>query len=104
MKTITATVMVVALIFFITSLALADGVASLTRRGHVVTTYNSREKCQVICTAPTPFLERVENALAYTLDIPLAILSPITCPVVSPLLDRIDPVENRSYARTPRKR
>ncbi len=34
MKAITATVMVVALIFFTTSLALADGVASITRRGH----------------------------------------------------------------------
>ena len=104
MKASTATAMVVALIFFTTSLALADSAGSITRRGHIVTRYNAKEKCQMICKAPTPFLERVENALAYTLDIPLAILSPITCPVVSPLLDKIDPVENRSYARTTRKR
>ena len=104
MKASTATVMVVALIFSITSFALADGVSSLTKKGRIVTTYNSRARCQVICKGSTPFLERIENALAYTLDIPLAILSPITCPVVSPLLDKIDPVENRSYARTPRKR
>jgi hypothetical protein len=104
MKGIAAAVMVVGLICFVASLALADGPGARTGKARTITMYNAKEKCQVVCKAPKPFLEKVEAGLAYALDIPLAMLSPITCPIVSPLLDKFDPVENRSYARTSSRR
>lgn len=104
MKGIASAVMIVGLMCFVASPVLADPASSGTTKVRRVTVYNAKERCQVICKAPKPFLERVEDGLAYALDIPLAMLSPITCPIVSPLLDKFDPVENRSYARTPSKR
>jgi hypothetical protein len=104
MKGTTAAVMVVGFTFLLASLASADGAPTSKTKSRTITVYNSKERCQVICKAPKPFLERLEDGLAYALDIPLAMLSPITCPVVSPLLDKFDPVEQRSYARTPKKR
>lgn len=104
MKGIMAAVMALGLICFVASSVFADGAPGGTTKSGAITVYNAKERCQVICRAPKPFLERVEDGLAYALDIPLAILSPITCPIVSPLLDKFDPVENRSYARTPSKK
>ena len=104
MKGITAAIMVVGFICFVASSAFADGAPGGTTKSGTITVYNAKERCQVVCKAPKPFLERVEDGLAYALDIPLAILSPITCPIVSPLLDKFDPVENRSYARTPSRK
>jgi hypothetical protein len=104
MKGITAAVMVVGLMCFVASSVFADGAPGGKTKSGAITVYNAKERCQVVCKAPKPFLERVEDGLAYALDIPLAILSPITCPILSPLLDRIDPVENRSYARTSSKK
>jgi hypothetical protein len=63
------------------------------------TVYDAKNKCQVVCKAPKPALEILEDGFAYLLDIPLAILSPITCPLFSPVLDRLDPVEARSFPR-----
>jgi hypothetical protein len=104
MKGITAAVMVAGLMCFVASSALANGASSGATKSGTITVYNSKERCQVVCKVPKPFLEIVEDGLAYALDIPLAIMSPITCPIVSPLLDKFDPVENRSYARTPSKK
>ncbi len=61
------------------------------------TVYNAKEKCYMVCKAPKPALEILEDGLAYVLDIPLAIISPITCPVVRPVLDRFDSDESRTY-------
>ncbi len=104
MKGIAAAVLILGLMCFVASSVLADSASGGTPKARKITMYNAKERCQVICKAPKPFLERVEDGLAYALDIPLAMLSPITCPIVSPLLDKFDPVENRSYARTPSKR
>ncbi len=104
MKGIMAAVMVAGLICFVASSAFADGAPGGTTKSRTVTVYDSKARCQVVCKAPKPFLERVEDGLAYALDIPLAILSPVTCPIVSPILDKLDPVENRSYARTPSRK
>jgi len=79
------------------SFCYADGGSDTVKRN--VTMYDSKNKCQVICKAPKPALAVIEDGLAYLLDIPLAILSPITCPIVSPILDRVDPVEARSFPR-----
>lgn len=69
----------------VTALANADTISG--RKASRVTVYDAKEKCQVICKAPKPILEIMEDGLAYALDIPLAILSPITCPIVSAILD-----------------
>jgi hypothetical protein len=45
-----------------------------------------------------PCLEALEDCLAYALDIPLAMLSPITCPIIGPILDALDPVDDQSAA------
>lgn len=103
MKGIATAVVIAGLVCFVASVALADNTSGTTK-ARKVTVYNAKDKCQVICKAPKPFLERIEAGLAYALDIPLAILSPITCPILSPLLDKFDPVENRSYARTSSKK
>lgn len=79
------------------SYAFANGAS--TPSGRTITLYDTKNKCQVVCKAPKPALEIIEDGLAYLLDIPLAILSPITCPIVSPIVDRIDPVEARSFPR-----
>jgi hypothetical protein len=86
---------VAAVLTFLGSHALASDGSEVRR----ITYYNTKYKCQVVCKAPKPALEVIEDGLAYLLDIPLAILSPIACPIVSPILDKIDPVEARSYPR-----
>ncbi|MBI4964647.1 MAG: hypothetical protein HY913_15315 [Desulfomonile tiedjei] len=64
------------------------------------TVYNAKEKCQVICKAPKPILEVLEDGLAFVLDIPLAMLSPITCPVVSAITDEDDASSVRRHRRS----
>ena len=44
-----------------------------------------------------PVGDYIEDGLALVLDIPLALMSPILCPVMAPIMNAIDPVENRSY-------
>jgi hypothetical protein len=44
-----------------------------------------------------PVSEYIEDGVALVFDLPLALMSPILCPVVGPIMDAIDPVENRSY-------
>lgn len=92
-------------IFFVVSAATAGGTAS--RKGktgrHAYGTYDPVHKCQVIRNGPTPILEALESGLAYALDIPLAMLSPITCPIIGPIMDRVDSDPDRTYSRS-RKR
>jgi hypothetical protein len=66
-------------------------------------TYDARNQCKVIYRGETPPLEMLEAGIAYILDIPLAMLSPLTCPIVRPILDRIDSDSDRTY-RKPRSR
>jgi hypothetical protein len=56
-------------------------------------------KCRDAVGAPKPALDLIEDGLAYLLDIPLAILSPITCPIISPILDDINEKQERYYVR-----
>jgi hypothetical protein len=67
------------------------------KKGNRYTVYNKTAKCQMVCKAPKPVLAILEDGLAYALDLPLALLSPITCPIVRPIMDRVDPVEKRTY-------
>jgi hypothetical protein len=86
--------------FLVLSTVSVAGAAS--RKGkagkYAYSTYDPVHKCQVICKGPTPFLEALESGLAYALDIPLAMLSPITCPIVGPIMDRIDSGPDRTYS------
>ena len=101
MKSLKVSLVVVAVLLFFVSTVYADGFRRGTRtvRTTLITTYNTTNKCSVICKGSKPFLEYVEDGLAYALDIPLAILSPITCPIVSPIMDRFDSDGGRSYSR-----
>lgn len=56
-------------------------------------------KCRTVVGAPKPALDLIEDGLAYLLDIPLAIVSPITCPIVSPILDDLNAAQDRYYTR-----
>jgi hypothetical protein len=60
------------------------------------------DQCRTVRTAPKPFPEAVEDCLAYVLDIPLALMSPITCPVVAPILEKWDSGPDRTFS--PRRR
>ncbi len=60
--------------------------------------------CLPTCTVRKPVLESVEDGLALLLDVPLALLSPITCPILSPIMDRLDEPQNRSYDPYRRRR
>ena len=70
-----------------------------TVRKTFVSSYDKVHKCRVVCKGSKPILEYVADGLAYALDIPLAILSPITCPIVSPIIDRVDSDRDRTYSR-----
>jgi hypothetical protein len=76
------------------SLSAAKGV-----RKAVVSSYDRVHKCRVVCKGSKPILEYVEDGLAYALDIPLAILSPITCPIVAPIMRKVDSDRDRTYSR-----
>ena len=64
----------------------------------VVSSYDRTHKCRVVCKGSKPFSEYVADGLAYALDIPLAILSPLTCPIVAPILHRVDSDSDRVYS------
>lgn len=66
------------------------------------TVYNKTHQCVMVCQGERPALETLETGLAYLLDIPLAIISPITCPIVTPLLEKYDSGPERSYYRQDR--
>jgi hypothetical protein len=86
-----------AIVVLFGSVAFADRLENVAGRYSRYTVYDSKNKCQVVCKGDRPILEVLESGLAYVLDIPLAILSPITCPIVKPVMDKIDPIEERSY-------
>ncbi len=99
MKSLKGALVVLAVLLFFASTVYADGLRYRTRPigTTLITTYNTKDKCRVVCKGSKPFLEFVEDGLAYALDIPLAILSPITCPIVSPIMERFDSDRGRSY-------
>lgn len=61
-------------------------------------------RCLPVCETRKPLMEYVEDGVALFLDVPLALLSPITCPILSPVMDRIDGPDDRSYDPYRRRR
>ena len=106
MSSVKTLVACAAVILWLASPAFANGASERVKpiRAHTVSTYNAANKCQVICKGSKPVLEYVADGFAYALDIPLAILSPITCPVFSPLIHAFDDYPDRIYRRNPRRR
>jgi hypothetical protein len=92
-----------ALVVLVTSLTFAGRLEGSAGKSGRYTVYDSKNKCQVVCQGERSFFETLESGLAYVLDVPLAILSPIACPIIKPVMDRIDPVEERSYRASSRK-
>ncbi|MEJ2715693.1 MAG: hypothetical protein P8182_00900 [Deltaproteobacteria bacterium] len=64
---------------------------------------SSNSKNLPICEVQKPYLEYLEDGVAFILDVPFALMSPICAPIMGPIIDRLDPVEDRSFAR-PRSR
>lgn len=62
-----------------------------------VVNYNAKYQCVMVCKGEKPALEVLEDGLAYALDIPLALLSPITTPVVYPILYKDHSGPDRTY-------
>lgn len=106
MKSVNGIVALVLVLFLVVSTAsAADKVSRKGTAGNQsYTVYDPVHKCQVICKGPTPVLEALESGLAYALDIPLAMLSPITCPIVGPIMDRVDSGPDRTYSRSGRRK
>ena len=92
MRILRGAIVLAAVMLFLSSTVFADGLTYRTKRvGKTrVTYYDTTNKCRVVCKGSKPFLEYVEDGLALALDVPLAILSPLTCPIVAPIMDRLD--------------
>lgn len=92
MKTLKGILVVTAVLALCASTVFANGVPYRSKSigKTLVTSYNKENKCRVVCKGSKPIMEYVADGLAYALDIPLAIISPFTCPVVSPIMDRLD--------------
>ena len=88
--------------FLLAWAAHADDVGVIRGKGSC-TLYSVEAKCRTVCKAPKPALEVLEDGLAYLLDIPLAMLSPITCPIVAPIMEELDTSPNRYYSRADKK-
>ncbi len=88
MKILKVTVALAILFVLVTSSAWANGVK---RR--------PTDKGIPVCEVRKPLLEYVEDGLALVLDVPLALVSPVCGPIVSPIVDWLDPGEQREFRR-----
>ncbi len=96
-RQVVPTVLVLALLLI--SPAMGDGSSRPSRANHITSGPEMSLTCRSVRKAPKPFLEAVEDGIAYVLDIPLAMLSPLTCPIVAPILEKLDSGPNRQYDR-----
>jgi hypothetical protein len=65
---------------------------------------SSRGKNLPICGVQKPYLEYLEQGVAFILDVPFSLMSPICAPIVGPIMDKLDPVEDRSFRRSRSRR
>lgn len=100
MKTLKVFLSLLTIIAFLAPFADAATTERISRTPKTV--YNKTHQCVMVCQGERPALETLETGLAYLLDIPLAMLSPITCPIVSPILEKYDSGPDRSYYREKR--
>lgn len=95
MKTLKVFLSLLTIIAFLAPFADAATTERISRTPKTV--YNKTHQCVMVCQGDRPALETLETGLAYLLDIPLAMLSPITCPIVTPILEKYDSGPDRSY-------
>ena len=100
MKTLKVFLSLLTIIAFLAPFADAATTERTSRTPKTV--YNKTHQCVMVCQGERPALETLETGLAYLLDIPLAMLSPITCPIVTPILEKYDSGPDRSYYREKR--
>jgi hypothetical protein len=108
MKIIGMAGIVVLLVLLVASSVTANGVRYPGPTTYRITAPPSAatvgSRCLPVCEVRKPLLEYVEDGVALVLDLPLALLSPITCPILSPVMDRLDGSDYRSYERCRRRR
>ncbi len=98
MRRISSAVLISVLAVCIASTAFANGISYRTPKKSI-TLRAARKPC-----VSKPISEYIEDGLAMALDIPLALMSPVLCPIAGPVIDAIDPVEKKSFRlRCPRK-
>jgi hypothetical protein len=96
--------LVVALLTMIAGMeARADGDVYRSKRSDITFKKSYHPKQKYYPQVLRPVSEYVEDGVALVFDLPLALLSPILCPVVGPIMDAVDPVENRSFPRRRRR-
>lgn len=98
MKTLVVFLSLAFFCFAIMASAQATGAAAQPEPAKKpVVNYNTKYQCVMVCKGEKPALESLEDGLAYALDIPLALLSPFTAPVIYPILDKYDSGPDRTY-------
>lgn len=95
--------MAIVLIGLIVSPVLAESTIRKPKTTRIAPAADLTFTCRSIRKAPKPFMEAVEDGVAYVLDIPLAMLSPLMCPIVSPIMERIDSGPDREFYPTARR-
>jgi hypothetical protein len=88
---------------FVVSPAMADNSIGKSRKARIAADAELTFTCRTIRKAPKPFMEAVEDGVAYVLDIPLAMLSPLMCPIVAPIMEKIDSGPDREFYRSTRR-
>lgn len=82
------------------SFAFGNGYAKKNVSVHT----NSKGKPLPMCEVQKPYLEYLEQGVALILDVPFALMSPICAPIVGPIIDKLDPVDDRSFSRSRSRR
>ncbi len=100
MKTLKVFLSLLTIIVFVAPFSHAATTERISRTPKTV--YNKTHQCVMVCQGDRPAMETLETGLAYLLDIPLAIISPITCPIVTPILEKYDSGPERSYYKEKR--
>ncbi len=94
MKIIRPALVAAVLVALLIAPAFGNGVAY---EGAARQTYTLKATDTPVCKVRKPYLEYVEDGLAAIFDVPFALLSPICCPVVTPVIDWLDREEDRKY-------
>lgn len=85
----------VAVVLILSPLAEANGKSGSARTG--ASAYDASLECKQVYKGRKPVCDVIEDGLAYILDIPLAMLSPVTCPIVAPLREWWDSDGSKTY-------
>lgn len=93
MRRFSAAVIISVLAVCLTSTVFANGISYRTPKKSITLRAASRP-----CVSK-PISEYIEDGLAMALDIPLALMSPVLCPILGPVIDAVDPVHKKSFPR-----